>query len=60
MLLVQGRPGPADAPQRVARRRVATQGRRSFYDEQGAVYARVSVNFATKFGCLLEMGVGLE
>ena len=35
----------------------ATRGRRSFYDEQGAVHARVSVNFATEFGCLLEMGL---
>jgi len=33
----------------------ATKGRRSFYDEQGAVHARVSINFATEFGCLLEM-----
>jgi len=32
-------------------------GRRSFYDEQGAVHARISVNFATEFGCLLEMGL---
>ncbi|RYX95013.1 MAG: ureidoglycolate hydrolase [Comamonadaceae bacterium] len=32
-------------------------GRRSFYDEQGAIHARVSVNFATEFGCLLEMGL---
>ena len=31
------------------------RGRRSFYDKQGAVHARVSVNFATEFGCLLEM-----
>ncbi|MBX3654565.1 MAG: ureidoglycolate lyase [Ramlibacter sp.] len=38
----------------------ATQGRRSFYDEQGAVHARVSVNFATEFGCLLEMGLAPE
>lgn len=36
----------------------ATQGSRSFYDEQGAVHARVSVNFAQEFGCLLEMGLG--
>ncbi|MBI2771418.1 MAG: ureidoglycolate lyase [Burkholderiales bacterium] len=33
----------------------ALKGRRSFYDEQGAVHARVSVNFAAEFGCLLEM-----
>lgn len=35
----------------------ATRGRRSFHDVQGAVHARVSVNFATEFGCLLEMGL---
>lgn len=35
----------------------AIKGRRSFYDEQGAVHARVSVNFALEFGCLLEMGL---
>ncbi|MEP6789786.1 MAG: ureidoglycolate lyase [Ramlibacter sp.] len=35
----------------------ATKGRRSFYDEQGAVHARVSVNFAQEFGCLLEMAL---
>ncbi len=33
----------------------AISGRRSFYDEQGAVHARISVNFAEEFGCLLEM-----
>ena len=38
----------------------ATRGRRSFYDEQGAVHARVSVNFATEFGSLLEMGLAPE
>jgi len=31
------------------------KGRRSFHDVQGAVHARVSVNFASEFGCLLEM-----
>jgi hypothetical protein len=35
----------------------ATHGTRSFYDEQGAVHARVSVNFAVEFNCLLEMGL---
>lgn len=35
----------------------ATRGRRSFLDRQGAVHARVSVNFATEFGCLLEMAL---
>lgn len=35
----------------------ATRGRRSFHDVQGAVHARVSVNFAAEFGCLLEMGL---
>jgi ureidoglycolate hydrolase len=33
----------------------ATKGRRRFFDQQGAVHARVSVNFAKEFGCLLEM-----
>jgi hypothetical protein len=35
----------------------ATHGRRSFHDVQGAVHARVSVNFPAEFGCLLEMGL---
>ena len=32
----------------------ARRGRQRFYDEQGAVHARVSVDFAREFGCLLE------
>lgn len=35
----------------------AISGERRFFDQQGAVHARVSVNFATEFGCLLEMGL---
>jgi hypothetical protein len=30
------------------------QGTQRFHDEQGAVHARVSVDFAREFGCLLE------
>ncbi len=33
----------------------AIRGRRRFLDRQGAVHARVSINFAEEFGCLLEM-----
>jgi Ureidoglycolate lyase len=33
----------------------ATRGTQRFYDRQGKVHARVSVNFAQEFGCLLEM-----
>lgn len=33
----------------------APQGTQKFYDRQGAVHARVSVNFATEFECLLEV-----
>ncbi len=33
----------------------ATRGKRRFFDQQGAVHARVSVNFPQEFGCLLEM-----
>ena len=32
----------------------ARRGRQRFYDEQGAVHARVSVDFAREFGCLVE------
>jgi len=32
----------------------ATSGTQRFFDQQGAVHARVSVDFAREFGCLLE------
>lgn len=32
----------------------ATAGTQRFFDQQGAVHARVSVDFAREFGCLLE------
>lgn len=32
----------------------ATAGVQRFHDEQGAVHARVSIDFAREFGCLLE------
>jgi len=32
----------------------ARRGRQRFFDEQGAVHARVSVDFAREFGCLVE------
>jgi ureidoglycolate hydrolase len=32
----------------------ALSGVQRFHDEQGAVHARVSVDFAREFGCLLE------
>jgi hypothetical protein len=32
----------------------ATAGTQRFHDEQGAVHARVSIDFAREFGCLLE------
>jgi hypothetical protein len=32
----------------------AVGGRQRFFDKQGAVHARVSVDFAREFGCLLE------
>jgi hypothetical protein len=32
----------------------ATRGTQRFFDRQGAVHARVSVDFAREFGCLLE------
>lgn len=35
----------------------SVRGRRRFLDRQGAVHARVSMNFAEEFGCLLEMGL---
>jgi hypothetical protein len=31
-----------------------TRGTQRFFDKQGAVHARVSVDFAREFGCLLE------
>jgi hypothetical protein len=33
-------------------------GRQRFFDRQGAVHARVSVDFAREFGCLLEAPIG--
>jgi ureidoglycolate hydrolase-like protein len=37
----------------------ACAGTQRFFDEQGAVHARVSVDFAREFGCLLEAPLGL-
>lgn len=34
------------------------KGRQRFFDKQGAVHARVSVEFAKEFGCLLEAPIG--
>ena len=36
----------------------ATRGIQRFVDKQGAVHARVSVDFAREFGCLLEAPIG--
>jgi hypothetical protein len=36
----------------------AMQGTQRFFDRQGKVHARVSVNFATEFGSLLELPIG--
>jgi len=36
----------------------ATRGTQRFFDQQGAVHARVSVDFAREFGCLLEAAIG--
>jgi hypothetical protein len=36
----------------------ACAGTQRFFDEQGAVHARVSVDFAREFGCLLEAPLG--
>jgi hypothetical protein len=36
----------------------ALEGTRRFFDRQGAVHARVSVDFAREFGCLLEVPLG--
>ncbi|MEO7854314.1 MAG: ureidoglycolate lyase [Rubrivivax sp.] len=35
------------------------RGRQRFFDKQGAVHARVSVDFAREFGCLLEAPISL-
>jgi len=35
----------------------ALAGKQRFLDRQGAVHARVSVDFAKEFGCLLEMPI---
>jgi len=35
----------------------ATSGSQRFFDQQGAVHARVSVDFAREFGCLLEVPI---
>jgi len=36
----------------------ATRGTQRFFDKQGAVHARVSIDFAREFGCLLEAALG--
>ncbi len=36
----------------------ALAGTQRFFDRQGAVHARVSVDFAREFGCLLEAAIG--
>lgn len=36
----------------------ARSGMQRFYDSQGAVHARVSIDFAREFGCLLEAPLG--
>lgn len=36
----------------------ALSGTQRFFDRQGAVHARVSVDFAREFGCLLEAPIG--
>ena len=36
----------------------ARRGAQRFFDKQGAVHARVSVDFAREFGCLLEARLG--
>ena len=36
----------------------AIRGTQRFFDKQGAVHARVSVDFAREFGCLLEASLG--
>lgn len=38
----------------------ALSGRQRFFDQQGAVHARVSVDFAREFGCLLEAPIELR
>jgi ureidoglycolate hydrolase len=35
----------------------ALSGTQRFFDKQGAVHARVSVDFAREFGCLLEASI---
>ena len=35
----------------------ATSGTQRFFDKQGAVHARVSVDFPREFGCLLEVAL---
>jgi hypothetical protein len=37
---------------------LAVAGAQRFLDRQGAVHARVSVDFAREFGCLLEAPLG--
>jgi hypothetical protein len=32
-------------------------GTQSFYDRQGAVHARISVDFAREFGCLVAAAI---
>jgi hypothetical protein len=37
----------------------AVAGSQRFFDQQGAVHARVSVDFPREFGCLLEISLGV-
>jgi len=41
----------------MCRWRFTLRGTQRFFDQQGAVHARVSVDFAREFGCLLEAEV---
>ena len=54
VLPLRRQPGPLHPSRHLARGRVRLAGKQRFFDRQGAVHARVSVDFAREFGCLLE------
>lgn len=38
--------------------KIPLEGTQRFYDKQGAVHARVSMNFTQEFNCLLQLELG--
>jgi hypothetical protein len=54
------RAGPLHPPEAWLEGVFGLRGRQRFFDKQGAVHARVSVDFPREFGCLLEAPISSE